>query len=222
MTGSNICWYSGVCDLYSDNCTDACIRYKEMRYLVDNSNIPENRQVPQSLSSPKCDYEAFCRLADIKNNIAEFVADGKNLYITSENTGNGKTSWAIKLMLRYFDIMWAGNGFQERGIFIHVPTFLLKCKDFGTKDSDFERIKELLPNVDLVIWDDIASTELSAYDYSQMLMYLDVRISNNKSNIFTGNITSRDNLQKALAGKLTSRIWSNNTEIITFKGGDRR
>ena len=216
------CWYNKVCDSYSDNCIDSCIRYKEMRYLVDNSNIPENRQVPQSLSAPNCDYEAFCRLAEIKDDITEFVAEGKNLYITSESTGNGKTSWAIKLILKYFDMMWAGNGFKERGLFIHVPTFLLKCKDFSTKDSDFERIKELLPNVDLVIWDDIASTELSAYDYSQMLMYLDVRISNNKSNIFTGNITSRDNLQKALAGKLTSRIWSNNTEIITFKGGDRR
>lgn len=216
------CWYSEVCELKSDTCLDSCIRYKEMKYLVDTSNIPESRQIPVSLYPSDCDYDAFCRLADIKRWIDEFVADGKNLYITSESTGNGKTTWAIKLMLKYFDIMWAGNGFKERGLFIHVPTFLLKCKDFSNKDSDFERIKELLPEVDLVIWDDIASTELSAYDYSQLLMYLDVRISNNKSNIFTGNITSRDNLQKALASKLTSRIWSNNTEIITFKGGDRR
>ena len=216
------CWYEEVCDLYSDNCTDTCIRYKEMNYLISRSNIPESRQMPQSLYPSKCDYDAFCRLAEIKDNIDEFVADGKNLYITSESTGNGKTTWAIKLMLKYFDIMWAGNGFKERGLFIHVPTFLLKCKDFGNKDSDFDRLKELIPEVDLVIWDDIASTELSAYDYSQLLMYLDMRISDYKSNIFTGNVTSRDNLQKALASKLTSRIWSNNTEIVTFKGEDRR
>lgn len=216
------CWYDEVCDLKSDDCIDSCIRYKEMHYLVSTSNIPENRQFPQSLSAPRCDYDSFCRLSEIKSAIDEFVADGKNLYITSENTGNGKTSWAIKLMLKYFDIMWAGNGFKERGLFVHVPTFLLKCKDFNNKDSDFEHIKDILPDVDLVIWDDIASTELSAYDYSQLLMYLDIRISNYKSNIFTGNITNRDNLQKALSSKLTSRIWSNNTEIITFRGGDRR
>lgn len=216
------CWYSQVCELYSDNCEDSCIRYKEMNYLIANSNIPENRQHSQSLHAPKCDYDAFCRLAEIKNSITEFVADGKNLYITSENTGNGKTTWAIKLMLKYFDDMWAGNGFKERGLFIHVPTFLLKCKDFGSKDENFERMKQLLPSIDLVVWDDIASTELSAYDYSQLLMYLDIRISDYRSNIFTGNITSRDNLQKALTSKLTSRIWSNNTEIITFKGGDKR
>lgn len=216
------CWYEDVCDLYSDNCKESCIRYKEMSFMISRSNIPENRQFSKTLHAPKCDYSAFCKLATIKDNIAEFVADGKNLYITSESTGNGKTTWAIKLMLKYFDVMWAGNGFKERGLFIHVPTFLLKCKDFGNKDPDFERMKELLPEIDLVIWDDIASTELSAYDYSQLLMYLDVRISDYKSNIFTGNVTNRDNLQKALASKLTSRIWSNNTEVITFKGEDRR
>lgn len=216
------CWYDEVCELYSDTCADSCIRYKEMLYLIDNSNIPESRKFPQSLTAPKCDYDAFCRLADIKDNIEEFVDCGKNLYIASEHTGNGKTTWAIKLMLKYFDTIWAGNGFNERGLFIHVPTFLLKCKDFGNKDFEFEHIKELLPNIDLVIWDDIASTELSAYDYSQLLMYLDSRISNEKSNIFTGNITNRDVLQKALASKLTSRIWSNSTEIIIFNGGDKR
>lgn len=216
------CWYDEVCDLYFNNCEESCIRYKEMSYLISNSNIPESRQFPQTLSAPRCDYDAFCRLSELKSTIDEFVDCGKNLYITSESTGNGKTTWAIKLMLKYFDIIWAGNGFTERGLFIHVPTFLLKCKDFNNRDLTFEHIKEILPTVDLVIWDDIASTELSAYDYSQLLMYLDMRISNNKSNIFTGNITSRDTMQKALASKLTSRIWSNSTEIITFRGGDRR
>ena len=217
------CWYGSVC-VVSDTaeCTPNCIRYLEMKHLMDSSQIPKNRQFPTVLHAPKCDYEAFCRLSEIKSNIDEFIADGKSLYITSETTGNGKTSWAIKLLTKYFDLVWAGNGFNTRGLFIYVPTFLLKCKDFNNKDAEFEEMKRAIADVDVVVWDDIASTNVSAYDYSQLLMYMDMRASSGKSNIYTGNIVGRDALTKALGSKLTSRIWSDNTEIIQFKGGDMR
>lgn len=189
---------------------------------MDNSNIPKVKQIPQSLTAPACDRKAFVRLAEIKKDINEFVDCGCNLYIASAITGNGKTSWAIKLMLKYFDNVWAGNGFRTRGLFIHVPTFLLKCKDFNNKDARFDEIKELLPNVDLVVWDDIASTDVSAYDYSQLLMYIDNRLLNGKSNIFTGNYDERNALEKRVGMKLASRIWSDTTEVVVFDGGDMR
>ena len=125
-------------------------------------------------------------------------------------------------MLKYFDEVWAGNGFRTRALFIHVPTFLLKCKDFNNKDQDFEDKKALLETVDLVVWDDIASTDVSAYDYSQLLMYIDNRLINERSNIFTGNYDNRERLEKRVGIKLTSRIWSDSTEVIIFKGGDMR
>jgi DNA replication protein DnaC len=193
-----------------------------MKFLMDTSGIPKNRQLPTVLHAPKCDYEAFCRLAEIKDNIVEYVQQGRSFYITSETTGNGKTSWAIKLLTKYFDCVWAGNGFNPRGLFIHVPTFLLKCKDFSHKDEAFEEMKRLISDVDIVVWDDIASTSVSAFDYSQLLMYMDVRASNDKCNIYTGNIVDRETLQTALGSKLTSRIWADSTEIIHFKGGDMR
>ena len=213
------CWYKNVCQ---KECSNSCIRYLEMKYLMENSNIPKVKQIPQTLTAPKCDIDAFRRLADIKNNIVDFVDCGCNFYIASNNTGNGKTSWAIKLMLKYFDEVWAGNGFRTRALFIHVPTFLLKCKDFNNKDQDFEDKKALLETVDLVVWDDIASTDVSAYDYSQLLMYIDNRLINERSNIFTGNYDNRERLEKRVGIKLTSRIWSDSTEVIIFKGGDMR
>ena len=82
------CWYSSVCSEYADSCTETCIRYKEMDFMISNSHIPESRQFPKTLTAPKCDRSAFRKLADIKENVAEFVADGKNLYITSAYTGN--------------------------------------------------------------------------------------------------------------------------------------
>ena len=193
-----------------------------MKYLMDNSNIPKNRQLPTTLTPARCDLDAFRRLADIKSNILEFVENGKNIYIMSKEVGNGKTSWAIKLMLKYFDSVWEGNGFRVRGLFVHVPTFLLKCKDFKNDDREFEALKRNIMTADLVIWDDLASTGMSSYDYTQLVVYMDARSLNGLSNIITGNLTAREDMETALGAKLTSRIWSRETEVIEFKGGDRR
>ena len=215
------CWYKDVCLADPSEC-GLCIKYLEMQFLMDESNLPKAKQRPQILLAPNCDMGAFIRLAEIKSNIVDFVEQGKNLYITSGMSGNGKTSWAIKLLLKYFDEIWAGNGFNVRGLFISVPEFLIKSKDFKNTDASFEQLKKNIAKADLVIWDDIASTNLSSYDYSQMLMYVDMRILHEKSNIFTGNFPSQEELSERIGQKLASRIFGANTEIITFKGGDMR
>ena len=209
------CWYRKVCTY--DSCIN-CIRYSEMKYLMENSGIPKSKQMPQTLIAD-VDLEKYTLLADIKSDIVEFVADGENLFICSKYTGNGKTSWAIKLMLKYFDEVWAGNGFKVRALFVNVPTLLLQLKNF--KNPISEEYKKNLMNVDLVVWDEIASTNISNYDYSNLLMYIDYRILNDKSNIFTSNITSASELEKLVGAKLTSRIW-NTSRVIEFKSKDRR
>ncbi len=221
MERNSECWYKDVC-LADVSACQSCIKFAEMSYLMETSNLPKAKQRPMSLICPDCDLQAYKRLADIKDNIVDFVQSGRNLYITSTCTGNGKTSWAIKLMLKYFDEIWAGNGFNTRALFVSVPTFLLKCKDFKVADPHFDQLKRDLLTVDLVIWDDIASTNISAYDYSQMLMFIDARSLSGLSNIFTGNHETFDSLEERVGIKLASRVWSSDTEVITFKGGDMR
>lgn len=189
-----------------------------MKYLMDNSGIPKNKQYPQELIAD-IDLEPYCKLADIKSNIVDFVESGSNLFICSQYTGNGKTSWAIKLMLRYFNEIWAGNGFKVRSLFVNVPTLLLQLKNFDNPLS--EEYKKRLMEVDLVVWDEIASTSISNYDYGNLLMFLDYRISADKSNIFTSNATTSAELEKNVGSKLASRIWNTST-IIKFNGKDRR
>lgn len=189
-----------------------------MKYLLDTSGIPKSRQYPQELIAD-VDLSAYRKLADIKLDIVDFVESGSNLFICSQNTGNGKTSWAIKLMLRYFNEIWAGNGFRARGLFVNVPTLLLQLKNFENPLP--EEFKQHLMDVDLVIWDEIASTSISNYDYSNLLMFLDYRIINDKSNIFTSNAVTKDELEKNVGAKLASRIW-NTSEVIEFRGKDRR
>lgn len=192
-----------------------------MDYLLYHSQIPKKQQFPISLVPENKDYDNFVYLVDIKDDIVNFVNNGENLYITSNYTGNGKTSWAIKMLLKYFDSVWSGNGFRIRGVFIHVPTFLNRLKaDIKNPDLEFESLVECLIYVDLVIWDDIASTGLSQYDHSQLLTYIDQRVLSGKSNIFTGNIPDKESLEKSVGARLTSRILSG--EVVELKGRDRR
>ena len=213
------CIYKDICEI--EQCKEACMRYVEMSYMLKNSNIPKSKQKINSIIPEPCDDLAFEKLADIRENIVNFINNGKSLYIYSSNCGNGKTTWSIKLMLQYFHEMWAGNGFTERGIFIHVPTYLYDCKQNITHGNDkFEHSRLMLPKVDLVIWDEIASTKLSEYDYTQLLVLINQRDLYEKANIFTGNIKPNQ-LEQFVGSKLASRILGECIQI-ELKGGDRR
>lgn len=210
------CWYREVCTY--EPCTN-CIRYVEMKYLMEHSGLSKKRQKPIKLNGAY-DQKAFKLLDEIRLDIVNFVENGESLYLYSEHTGNGKTSWSIKLLLRYFDQIWAGNGFRQRGYFISVPAFLNQVKNFSDEKARQKLIKTL-STVDLVVWDDIASTKLSDYDIQQLLVVVDQRIAEGLANIYTGNITSRDKLEIALGDRLASRIWNTST-LVEFKGKDRR
>ena len=99
--------------------------------------------------------------------------------------------------------------------------FLYNCKAaINSPNEDFEKLKKLIFKVDLVIWDDIASTErMSDYDYNTLLAFIDKRAIEEKSNIVTSNITP-DNLSKYAGSKLASRLL--NGYQIELKGKDRR
>lgn len=219
------CWYASICN---NECSDTCIRYMEMKYLMDNSGIPKPQQMPLKLiPTNEDDRKVFIRLNTIKQNIVEWVKEGNNLYIASESAGVAKTSWALKLILKYFDEIWSGNGFQVRGMFIHTPTFLSQLKNFSNPLS--EEYKQNVMNTDLIIWDDIATGKTSDYDYNQLLMYIDNRLLNKKSNIYTSNVISKVSLEQILGARLASRIYGESEPLIItandYRGGiynDRR
>lgn len=216
------CWYAEKCNKYkTEFCNAGCIRYMELDYLMQNSGIPRARQYATALVPAKQDVEAFLTLSKIRDDIVNFVDGGESVYIYSENFGNGKTTWAIKLMQRYFDCIWAGNGFKARGVFIHVPSFLTKIKEgIGKRDEDFENLKSRLLTADLVIWDDIAAVKLGDFDHTNLLSYIDHRKLNLLSDIYTGNMPP-DDLRQALGNRLASRVWNESTPV-KFVGADRR
>ena len=215
------CWYEKTCKNCTNNCTNNCIRYTEMSFLINSAKIPKGNQFNNKLIPAPIDIQNFKFLKEIKEDIINFVKNGENLYIYSSNFGNGKTTWAIKIIQSYFDKIWAGNGFTQRGLFIHVPSFLTKFKEvINKKDEEFEDIKKQLLEVDLVIWDDIAAGKLTDYDHTNLLTYIDQRKLNGKSNIYTGNLNEEE-LTVAIGNRLKSRVWNDST-VVELRGNDRR
>lgn len=215
------CVYRAVCSQRDKDCDRNCIRWAEIKYMLDASRVPSAKFAIKKLKPFEVDLEAFRRLHKIKGRIDEFVENGENLYIFSTNYGNGKTSWATKLLCAYFNKVWAGNGLQPRGAFVHVPTFLRKNLEvIGKPDPDFEEFKQIIRTCDLVVWDDIGSTYITDYDYKSMLAEVDNRMLYGKSNIFTGNL-NEEQFRKALGDRLHSKIFRESI-CIEFFGADRR
>ena len=216
------CWYKGNCNKEATlDCNHSCIRYMEMDYLMYASNIPTPKQYKTAVVVRSQDLKVYTQLKEIGETIITHVNEGTNLYLYSENFGNGKTTWAIKLMLKYFNKVWLGNGFKRRGIFIHVPTLISKVKEgFTYTDQYFDVLKHDLVTVDLVIWDDIAASKLSDFDHSLLLTFIDQRLLNEKANIFTGNL-DKQAIIIALGNRLASRVWNESTKLH-YKGSDLR
>ena len=204
------CMYKDICgDFGKEECNSVCDRYIITNFLLHHSQIPPKHRKRKILSVPKCDSNACEMLQQVRDNIKHFVQNGENIYIFSNNRHNGKTSWAVSLMLKYFDQIWQTNGFVIRGVFVSVPMFLMKCKNvMSNPDIDFEQFKETLRTADLVIWDDIATTNLSAYDSGVLYAYITERLLQGKSNIYTGTM-NRQQMDSALGINLSSCITSN-------------
>ena len=214
------CLFFNVCQT-KENCSVDCIRYAEITYLMNHSGLPNNLKKKIILVPDNVDYAAFITLADIKDNIKDFVENGKSLFIYSTNSGNGKTIWLSKLLKSYFNQIWAGNGFRTRGYYIDLPTFFIELKEaINNPNEDLDEQKEFLKNVDLLCIDSITSITLSEFELNYLMYIVDYRINNNLSTIYASNL-DENGLLRFFGTRLKSRIF-NNSKIIRFQGKDKR
>lgn len=215
------CWAKDICRNYmTKNCNNYCVRFKELNFLMQHSELPISKQYKLPLIPEEVDVESFNRLVIIKENIINFVETGQNLYIYGTKTGNGKTSWAIKLLQEFIHRSWEGNCYTEIALFIHVPSFLLNSKlSIKTIIPEYDRIIPQIGEIDLVVWDDISVSNLTNYEFELLLSFIDKRTFAGKSNIFTSNITPQK-LPITLGERIASRI--NDSIQIELHGSDRR
>ena len=214
------CLFFDICQ-NKENCSVDCIRYAEMTFLIDNSGLPKNLRGRDQLSPDPIDYNAFLVLADIKDSILDFVKQGKNLYLYSTNTGNGKTTWLSKLLKSYFNQIWAGNGFRCRGYYIDLPTFFIELKEsINNPNESLDELKEFLKSVDLLCIDSISDLTISEFEHNYLMYIVENRINNGLSIIYGSNL-DENSLSRFFGTRLKSRIF-NNSRIIRLQGKDRR
>ncbi len=216
------CWMKNRCSQV-DCDKPFCMKYYKCNYLYNASfmTLKQREHIDLLLDEDERDKEAFTQLKLIETNIKDFVEEGDNLYIYSSICGNSKTSWANRLAQTYIENIWASSELKCRVLFISVPRFILELKDnINTPSEYISYIKENVLDCDLVIWDDISSKVGTEFEISHLLSIIDNRMSNNKANIFTSNI-SPENLSSFLEPRLASRIANSSIQVM-LQGADKR
>lgn len=221
------CFVKDTCKKYikDKSCDNSnfCIKLFKLSELYNLSLLSDSQRnrVQLVLDSDLCDQEAFNLLHNIEIDILNFVTSGKNLFIFSNNVGNGKTSWAIRMLQSYLNKVWPESDLRCRCLFINVPRFLLTLKDSITNNSDYiDHIKENVLSADLVVWDELGVKSLTTYEHENLLNLINTRLDNNKSNIYTSNLFGKE-LQDKIGERLYSRVTNMSVNVQLF-GKDKR
>lgn len=215
------------CFLYNNcnhiDCDKFCMKKYKLDYLYDQSLLSEYQKIYKKLIIDKdgTDLEEFTRLKYIETNIETFVNNGYNLFIHSNICGNGKTSWAIRMIQAYFNKIWIKTDLTCKALFINVPRFLLELKsNISQKSNYIEHINNNILEADLVVWDEIGLKNLTSFEHENILSLINSRLDMNKSNIYTSNLNLEE-LHQALGDRLYSRV-VNYSEEIVLNGADKR
>lgn len=217
------CWLYNNCN-HKDCEKPFCLRKYKLDCLYRAALLPEISRQPMVLNidaAPKNDYEAFIRLANIEQNIDIFVNESNNLFLHSSVCGNGKTSWAIRLLRAYLNKIWAQTTLDCHALFISVPKLLTEFKvDFGKNSEYINYIVDNTEKADIVVWDDIAAKIGTDYEINKLFTFIDYRVSHGKTNIYTTNLPASA-ISVALGERLKSRICDASVEI-ELVGSDKR
>ena len=216
------CWLKNKCTGV-DCDSDFCLRRYKMDELFNLSMLTDfhKSDIALRVDADKGDLESFTYLKSIENSIEKFVSIGDNLYIHSPVCGNGKTSWAVKLLKAYLNKIWYKTDLVCKGLFIHVPRFLLEIKDNISRKSDYvQYIKDNAIDADLVVFDEVGTKNLTSFEHEHILNIINTRMEYGKANIFTSNLTNSEMLDK-LGPRLYSRI-VNNSQNVPLVGADKR
>lgn len=194
------------------------------KHYYAESNIPPvylNSKI--ELRPETVDVPAFRRLKKIHDESDRFVKQHWNLNLYSSDVGNGKTSWAIKIMKNFIDT-YACNWGNYDCVFINVPEFMHLAKSFDSPEAQqkYNNLKARAMTASLVIFDEIASKRSSEFDEQMLYTLINHRINYSKSTIYTSNVLPED-LRKLLGERIADRIaGAPNTVNIELKGGSRR
>ena len=206
------------------NCNSTfCPKLFKVDYLFTEALLSpkQKKHVELFLDDSKRDKDAYTQLAHIESNIEKFVSDGESLFIYSATTGNGKTEWALRLLREYINRIWHKSDLECRALFVNVPRFLLAVKHSISETDEYaDHIMKKILTADLVVFDEVATKALTAFEHEHILSLINARMEMGKSNIYTSNLFNEE-LRSRIGDRLYSRIATASTKI-EFVESDKR
>lgn len=215
------CYAESYCKKNRAHCDEHCTAYVLLRNLYRLSRLPEKYCYNLPLIPGREDMDAFIELNDFMKDIVNHVGAGDGLYLWSGTTGNGKTSWACKIMSYYFrKIIW-DTGLENEGLYLNVPTFLEDLRQYyHTNDPEFEEVIEMAKYCKLLVMDDIGAERSSEWVEERLLQIITYRDMQGLTTIYTSNLSPEDLVRK-VGDRVGSRILGVG-RVIQLTGVDKR
>lgn len=227
---SENCYLQDVCWKYMNDdtapCKSAnvyCPKFFRTNYLFDESlmSMKQRVHIPLRPDADGTDREEFVKLKKIEDSIESFVENGQCLYIHSATCGNGKTAWALRMLQSYINKIWFKSDLRCRVLFINVPRFILALKENISTPSEYiKHIQENINNADLVVFDEVGTKAFTEFEHEHILNIINTRIDNDKSNIYTSNLSPVE-LRQKVGDRLYSRIVNLSIDV-ELHGTDKR
>ena len=217
MSSCKYCEYSAECK------KNFCMQHfkKDQLYKYTMLTPVQCKHLPLHPDADGTDLAEFKQLKSIEEDIVNFVESGKNLYIHSTITGNGKSAWSIRMIQAYINKIWFKSLVECRALFINIPRFFLSLKDSLSNDNEYiSSIKDNILKADIVVWDEIGTKALTEFEHEHLLSLINSRLDLGKSNIYTSNLNPSE-LREKIGDRLYSRV-VNNSFDIELHGKDKR
>lgn len=216
------CYAEKYCKKPKTECSGYCDAYRLLRALYKLSRIPERYCYNIPLVPDRADLPAFESLKNYMDHVEENVELGEGLYIWSDGVGNGKTSWACKIMSHYFRKIAFKSGLENEGLYIYLPTFLddLRFSYNEVPDPEFMEVLSMMKNCKLLIMDDIGAEKSSEWVNERLLSIINTRIMKGLSTIYTSNMSLIEQ-EEHVGKRIASRIIGS-TKEIHLTGADKR
>jgi DNA replication protein len=195
---------------------------KKVHQLLVESGVPKKYYVPQKLVRRQVDEQLWNFLEEYRNDVVNKVHSGNNLVITSPIVGNGKTSWAIRLLQRYIAETALDGDLGDKGVFCVCSNMLEIFGDFGYFETSIEFFDYLnrLKNCKLLVIDEIGSGRITPVSYNHFYDLINYRVDNGLTTIYTTNY-SDERIQEVLGERLYSRIYHTAT-VLEFRADNVR
>lgn len=214
----------------SEVCRESCWKYIQLNIQYAAAGIPPayTGEIKLVVDEGKRDLDAFIFLRDYMINAYKNIkTERKGLFLWSERKGNGKTSWAIKILKEYFrQLHRTVETFEgPKGLFINVP-ILFDDLRAGIDDPapKIKRLEKLIETVDILILDDIGTEAPTKWVKEKLYIFITKRELAGLPTIYTSNHDLKTLESEELLGeRIVDRIYKQaGDNIIQLHGGSKR